>query len=120
MDNFIKPNLPSGEVEGAWERTVNNLTNFANEKKNEFEIIIVGCGLSGSSAAATLAEEGFKIKLLTFHDSPRRAHSVSAQGGINAARSLSEKNNKIVIDQLFKDTVLGGDFRAREASCQRS
>ena len=92
---------------------------MAVEKKNKFEIIIVGCGLSGSSAAATLAEEGFKIKLLTYHDSPRRAHSVSAQGGINAARSLSDEKNKVVIDQLFKDTVLGGDFRAREASCQR-
>ena len=119
MSSFIKPNLPSGEVEGAWQKTVKNLTNLSIEKKNKFEIIIVGCGLSGSSAAATLAEEGFKIKLLTYHDSPRRAHSVSAQGGINAARSLINEKNKVVIDQLFKDTVLGGDFRAREASCQR-
>ena len=70
-----------------------------------------------SSAAATLAEEGFKVKLLTYHDSPRRAHSVSAQVGINAARSFSDERNKVAIDQLFKDTVLGGDFRAREASC---
>ena len=119
MNNFINPNLPSGAIEGGWQKTVKNLTNISTEKKNKFEIIIVGCGLSGSSAAATLAEEGFKIKLLTYHDSPRRAHSVSAQGGINAARSLSDEKNKVVIDQLFKDTLIGGDFRAREASCQR-
>ncbi len=119
MSNFINPNLPCGELEGAWQKTVKELTKLASEKKNKFEIIIVGCGLSGSSAAATLAEEGFKIKLLTYHDSPRRAHSVSAQGGINAARSLSEEESKVAIDQLFKDTVIGGDFRAREASCQR-
>ena len=119
MKNFINPNLPTGEVEGAWQKTIKNLSNLTTEKKNKFEIIIVGCGLSGSSAAATLAEEGFKIKLITYHDSPRRAHSVSAQGGINAARSSSDEKSKVVIDQLFKDTVLGGDFRAREASCQR-
>ena len=119
MNNFINPNLPTGKVEGAWQKTVKNLSNLINENKNKFEIIIVGCGLSGSSAAATLAEEGFKIKLLTYHDSPRRAHSVSAQGGINAARSTSDEKNKVVIEQLFKDTLLGGDFRAREASCQR-
>ena len=119
MNSFINPNLPSGKVEGAWHRTIENLTTLTSEKKKKFEIIIVGCGLSGSSAAATLAEEGFKIKLLTYHDSPRRAHSVSAQGGINAARSISDEKNKVVIDQLFKDTVIGGDFRARELSCQR-
>jgi len=119
MSNFINPNLPSGAVEEGWQKTVRNLTNLSRDKKNKFEVIIVGCGLSGSSAAATLAEEGFKIKLITYHDSPRRAHSVSAQGGINAARSSSDRKNEVVIDQLFKDTVVGGDFRAREASCQR-
>ena len=77
MNNFINPNLPTGQVEGAWQKSVKNLSNLTSEKKNKFEIIIVGCGLSGSSAAATLAEEGFKIKLITYHDSPRRAHSVS-------------------------------------------
>ena len=102
MNNFINPNLPTGEVEGGWQKTVKNLSNLTTEKKNKFEIIIVGCGLSGSSAAATLAEEGFKIKLLTYHDSPRRAHSVAAQGGINAARSLSDKENKVVIRYLIE------------------
>ncbi len=119
MDDLIDANLPSGDLEGGWEKTIRNLSNLSNEKKNKFKIIIVGGGLSGSSAAATLAEEGFKIKLLTYHDSPRRAHSVSAQGGINAARSLSDNQNIDVIDQLFQDTVRGGDYRAREASCQR-
>ncbi len=119
MKNYLNPNLPSGELEGGWQKTVKNLTDIPSEKKKEFEIIIVGCGLSGSSTAATLAEEGFKIKLLTYHDSPRRAHSVSAQGGINAARSLPDERKNIAIDKLFKDTVIGGDFRAREASCQR-
>ena len=119
MNDLVDANLPSGDLEGGWEKTIRNLSNLSNEQKNKFQIIIVGCGLSGSSAAATLAEEGFKIKLLTYHDSPRRAHSVSAQGGINAARSLSDHKNIDVIDQLFKDTVRGGDYRAREASCQR-
>ena len=63
MNNYINPNLPTGEVEGAWQKTVKNLSNLTTENKNKFEIIIVGCGLSGSSAAATLAEEGFKINL---------------------------------------------------------
>ena len=117
MDNFINPNLPTGELEGGWQKTVKNLSNLSTEKKNKFEIIIVGCGLSGSSAAASLAEEGFKIKLLTYHDSPRRAHSVSAQEVLMLQDHYQKK--KVVIDQLFKDTVVGGDFRAREASCQR-
>ena len=119
MSDILNANLPSQNIEGAWGKTVKELSNLSIEKKKEFEIIIVGCGLSGSSAAATLAEEGFKVKLFTYHDSPRRAHSVSAQGGINAARSLSEESTKEDIDRLFEDTVRGGDFRAREASCQR-
>ena len=119
MSDILNANLPSENIEGAWGKTVKDLSNLSIEKKKTFEIIIVGCGLSGSSAAATLAEEGFKVKLFTYHDSPRRAHSVSAQGGINAARAESEDRKKEVIDQLFEDTIRGGDFRAREASCQR-
>ncbi len=118
--NNINPSLPTGDLEGAWKRVHSNLSNVSSSNKQKFEIIVVGCGLSGSSVAATLAEQGFKIKLLTYHDSPRRAHSVSAQGGINAARCISNEDSyKDAVDKLFKDTVRGGDFRAREACCQR-
>ena len=82
------------------------------------KIVVVGGGLSGSAAAATLAQQGYPVKLITYQDSPRRAHSVAAQGGINAARPTdNDVDNSI--QQFFEDTVRGGDFRAREASCQR-
>ena len=119
MKNFIDPNLPGGEIEGAWDKVVKNLTKLSSERKNNFEIIIVGCGLSGSSAAATLAEEGFKIKLLTYHDSPRRAHSVSAQGGINAARSFLNEGRKDAIDKLFQVLVVGGVTLGAQACAKK-
>jgi succinate dehydrogenase / fumarate reductase flavoprotein subunit len=78
---------------------------------------VVGSGLAGASAAASLAEQGYQVQLLTYHDSPRRAHSVAAQGGINAARN--DANDGDSVQRLFRDTVKGGDFRAREAGCHR-
>ena len=91
------------------------LVNPANKRK--FEIIVVGSGLAGASAAATLGELGYKVTLLTFHDSPRRAHSIAAQGGINAAKNY--KNDGDSVHRLFYDTVKGGDYRAREANVHR-
>ena len=91
------------------------LVNPANKRK--FEVIVVGTGLAGASAAATLAELGYKVKVFTFHDSPRRAHSIAAQGGINAAKNYPNDGDSIY--RLFYDTVKGGDFRAREANVYR-
>jgi succinate dehydrogenase / fumarate reductase flavoprotein subunit len=80
-------------------------------------VLVVGSGLAGASAAATLAEQGYRVQLVTYHDSPRRAHSVAAQGGINAAKNYAGDGDSI--DRLFRDTVKGGDFRARESGCHR-
>ena len=91
------------------------LVNPANKRK--FEIIVVGSGLAGASAAASLGELGYQVTLLTFHDSPRRAHSIAAQGGINAAKNY--KNDGDSVHRLFYDTVKGGDYRAREANVHR-
>lgn len=91
------------------------LVNPANKRK--YEIIIVGSGLAGASAAATLGELGYKVKCFTFHDSPRRAHSIAAQGGINAAKNYQNDGDSVY--RLFYDTVKGGDFRSREANVYR-
>src|SRR5205823_12187629 len=91
------------------------LVNPANKRK--YEILVIGTGLAGASAAATLAELGYKVKVFTFHDSPRRAHSISAQGGINAAKNYRGDGDSIY--RLFYDTVKGGDYRSREANVYR-
>ena len=91
------------------------LVNPANKRK--FEIIVVGTGLAGASAAASLAQLGYKVKVFTFHDSPRRAHSIAAQGGINAAKNYPNDGDSIY--RLFYDTVKGGDFRSRESNVYR-
>jgi succinate dehydrogenase / fumarate reductase, flavoprotein subunit len=109
--------LPSGPIETAWDRTRFNLklVNPANKRKHS--IIVVGSGLAGGSAAATLGELGYKVSCFCFQDSPRRAHSIAAQGGINAAKNYQNDGDSIY--RLFYDTVKGGDFRAREANVYR-
>jgi succinate dehydrogenase / fumarate reductase, flavoprotein subunit len=109
--------LPSGPIETAWERTrfEMKLVNPANKRKHN--IIVVGSGLAGASAAASMAELGYNVKCLCFHGSPRRAHSIAAQGGINAAKNYQNDGDSIY--RLFYDTVKGGDFRAREANVYR-
>ena len=102
---------------GSWQRTRESLPGVSPERKRELKILVVGTGLAGASAAATLAEQGYQVRVLSFHDSPRRAHSVAAQGGINAARAVDVDDAGI--NSLFVDTVRGGDFRAREVGCQR-
>src|ERR1700748_3116655 len=106
--------IPPGPLAQAWDNHKFNskLVNPANKRK--FTIIVVGSGLAGASAAATLGELGYRVKLLTFHDSPRRAHSIAAQGGINAAKNY--RNDGDSVHRLFYDTVKGGDFRAREGN----
>jgi succinate dehydrogenase / fumarate reductase flavoprotein subunit len=109
--------IPSGPIEQKWDkaRFEMKLVNPANKRK--YEIIVVGSGLAGGSGAATLAELGYNVKCFCFQDSPRRAHSIAAQGGINAAKNYQNDGDSIY--RLFYDTVKGGDFRAREANVYR-
>src|SRR6188768_3796683 len=113
----LNSNIPAGPLAQKWEQYKFNtkLINPANKRK--YKIIVVGAGLAGSSAAATLAELGYEVHNFVFHDSPRRAHSVAAQGGINAAKNY--QNDGDSVQRLFYDTVKGGDFRAREANVHR-
>ncbi len=109
--------IPEGPLAEKWDkcRFSNKLVNPANKRK--YEVIIVGTGLAGASAAATLGELGYNVKSFCIQDSPRRAHSIAAQGGINAAKNYQNDGDSIF--RLFYDTVKGGDFRAREANVYR-
>src|SRR5687768_5011023 len=89
----------------------------APNNRRKFEVIIIGSGLAGASAAATLGEQGYRVKVFTYHDSPRRAHSIAAQGGINAAKNYKSDGDSVY--RLFYDTIKGGDFRSREANVYR-
>jgi succinate dehydrogenase / fumarate reductase, flavoprotein subunit len=109
--------IPAGELATKWEKykSTCKLVNPAN--KRSIEIIVVGTGLAGASAAASLAELGYKVKAFCFQDSPRRAHSIAAQGGINAAKNYQNDGDSVY--RLFYDTIKGGDYRAREANVHR-
>ena len=109
--------VPGGILTDSWDnhRFSIKLVNPANKRR--FKIIVIGSGLAGASAAATLAELGYRVDVFTFHDSPRRAHSIAAQGGINAAKNY--RNDGDSIFRLFYDTIKGGDFRSREANVYR-
>jgi succinate dehydrogenase / fumarate reductase flavoprotein subunit len=109
--------IPKGEIDQKWStyRSTVHLVNPAN--KRSLEIIIVGSGLAGASAAASLAEMGYKVKVFCFQDSPRRAHSIAAQGGINAAKNYQNDGDSVY--RLFYDTIKGGDYRAREGNVHR-
>jgi succinate dehydrogenase / fumarate reductase, flavoprotein subunit len=108
---------PAGPLAQKWtlHKAESKLVNPANKRK--YEVIVVGAGLAGASAAATLAELGYRVKCFVFHDSPRRAHSIAAQGGINAAKNYQNDGDSVY--RLFYDTIKGGDFRAREANVHR-
>ena len=109
--------IPDGSLADKWDNFKANekLVNPANKRK--FKVIVVGTGLAGASAAATLAELGYQVDAFTFHDSPRRAHSIAAQGGINAAKNYRGDGDSV--HRLFYDTIKGGDFRSREANVHR-
>ena len=109
--------VPEGDITTMWEnhKFSMNLVNPNNKRK--FTVLVVGTGLAGASAAATMAELGYKVKAFTFHDSPRRAHSIAAQGGINAAKNYQNDGDSVY--RLFYDTVKGGDYRSREANVHR-
>ncbi|MCU1453626.1 MAG: sdhA [Acidimicrobiales bacterium] len=109
--------IPDGPLDQKWTsyKFERKLVNPANRRK--YDIIVVGTGLAGGAAAATLAEQGYRVKAFTFHDSPRRAHSIAAQGGINAAKNYKADGDSVW--RLFYDTIKGGDFRSREANVYR-
>ena len=113
----LDPNIPSGPIEKKWDkhRFEMKLVNPANKRK--YTVIMVGSGLAGAGGAASMAELGYNVKCFCYQDSPRRAHSIAAQGGINAAKNY--RNDGDSIQRLFYDTVKGGDFRAREANVYR-
>ncbi len=113
----LNSRIPAGDIEGLWDRAKFDmkLVNPANKRKHT--VIVVGTGLAGGSAAATLGELGYNVKSFCFQDSPRRAHSIAAQGGINAAKNYHGDGDSVY--RLFYDTVKGGDFRAREANVYR-
>ncbi|MFM7497437.1 MAG: fumarate reductase/succinate dehydrogenase flavoprotein subunit [Bacteroidota bacterium] len=109
--------IPSGTLQDRWTRYRSTVPLVSPANKRKMEIIVVGTGLAGASAAASLAELGYKVKAFCFQDSPRRAHSIAAQGGINAAKNYQNDGDSVY--RLFYDTIKGGDYRAREANVHR-
>src|SRR2546423_8312233 len=109
--------VPGGPIEEKWDQHKFEMKLVAPHNRRRFEVIVVGTGLAGAAAAASMAQLGYNVKAFTFHDSPRRAHSIAAQGGINAAKNY--KNDGDSVHRLFYDTVKGGDFRARESNVYR-
>ena len=108
---------PSGPIEQKWDRRREELRLVSPANKRKYRVIVVGTGLAGASAAASLGELGYQVEAFCFQDSPRRAHSIAAQGGINAAKNYPNDGDSVL--RLFRDTVKGGDFRAREANVYR-
>src|SRR3954451_1477255 len=117
MDIQLDSGIPEGPISDKWENHKFKMKLVAPHNRRRFDVIVVGSGLAGAAAAATLGEAGYNVKCFTFHDSPRRAHSIAAQGGINAAKNY--RNDGDSIYRLFYDTVKGGDYRAREANVYR-
>ena len=115
--NTFNSKIPTGALHEKWDNYKANAKLVNPNNKRKFKIIVVGTGLAGASAAATLAELGYQVDAFTFHDSPRRAHSIAAQGGINAAKNYQGDGDSI--NRLFQDTIKGGDFRSREANVHR-
>jgi len=114
---MLDARIPEGPIETKWENHKFDMKLVNPANKRRFEIIVVGTGLAGASAAATLGELGYRVKAFTYHDSARRAHSIAAQGGINAAKNYHSDGDSIY--RLFYDTVKGGDYRSREANVYR-
>ncbi len=117
MTLTIDSKIPAGSIADKWENHKFSMKLVNPNNKRKFKVLIVGTGLAGASAAATMAELGYDVEVFTYHDSPRRAHSIAAQGGINAAKNY--RNDGDSVHRLFYDTVKGGDFRSREANVHR-
>lgn len=115
--SMVNARVPAGPLETKWERHKFEMQLVSPANKRKYTVIVVGTGLAGASAAATLSELGYRVIGITYHDSPRRAHSIAAQGGINAAKNYPNDGDSVF--RLFYDTIKGGDFRAREANVHR-
>jgi succinate dehydrogenase / fumarate reductase, flavoprotein subunit len=113
----LQSNAPEGPMEEKWNKYKGSVPLVSPANKMRIDIIVIGTGLAGASAAASLGELGYNVKAFTFHDSPRRAHSIAAQGGINAAKNY--RNDGDSVHRLFYDTIKGGDYRARESNVHR-
>jgi len=113
----LNPNEPSGPLENRWEKHLFDLALIAPQNRKKYNIIVIGTGLAGASLCATLGEAGYNVKSFCYNDSPRRAHSIAAQGGINASKNYQNDGDSTW--RLFYDTIKGGDFRAREANVYR-
>ena len=113
----LDPKIPSGPIGQKWTQYKFDLKLVNPANKRKFDVIVVGSGLAGASAAASMAELGYKVKCFCFQDSPRRAHSIAAQGGINSAKNYPNDGDSVY--RLFYDTIKGGDFRSREANVHR-
>ena len=117
MSTVLNAKVPAGELRDKWDNYKADAKLVNPNNKRKFKVIVVGTGLAGASAAATLAELGYQVDAFTFHDSARRAHSIAAQGGINAAKNYQGDGDSI--NRLFVDTIKGGDFRSRESNVHR-
>ena len=117
IDYNLFSKAPDGDLYTKWEDYKKNLKTLSPEEANKYKVIVIGTGLAGASASATLAEQGFNVHAFSFHESPRRAHSIAAQGGINAAKNYKGDGDSIM--RLFYDTIKGGDFRSREDNVYR-
>jgi succinate dehydrogenase / fumarate reductase flavoprotein subunit len=117
MTITLDAKIPAGPLADKWDNHKFDLKLVAPNNRRRFDIIVVGTGLAGASAAASLGEMGYNVKVFTYHDSPRRAHSIAAQGGINAAKNY--RNDGDSVQRLFYDTIKGGDYRSREGNVYR-
>jgi succinate dehydrogenase / fumarate reductase flavoprotein subunit len=115
--HVLDPKIPPGPIEQKWDRCRFEMKLVSPANRRKYTVLIVGSGLAGAAAAASLGEQGYRVRCFSFHDSPRRAHSIAAQGGINAAKNY--RNDGDSIYRLFYDTIKGGDFRSREANAYR-
>jgi len=114
---ILNPKIPKGSLSEKWTNHKSKINLVSPANKRQIDVIVVGTGLAGASASATLAELGYNVKTFCFQDSPRRAHSIAAQGGINAAKNYQGDGDSI--HRLFYDTIKGGDYRSREANVYR-
>ncbi|HXU60180.1 MAG TPA: fumarate reductase/succinate dehydrogenase flavoprotein subunit [Polyangia bacterium] len=113
----LDPHIPAGPLESKWDTYRRTMKLVSPASRRKLDVLVVGSGLAGASAAASLAELGYRVTCLSFHDSPRRAHSIAAQGGINAAKNYPNDGDSVF--RLFVDTIKGGDYRSREANVYR-
>jgi len=117
LNGTLDSKIPQAPIERGWQTHKNDIKVVSPNNKRKYTILVVGTGLAGGSAAASLAELGYNVKTFCIQDSPRRAHSIAAQGGINAAKNYQNDNDSVF--RLFYDTIKGGDFRARESNVYR-